>query len=226
VVTFGFQPGNDLVATEVRYEGGHMRFRVQQREFSLNFPGRHLVLDALAAIAVADHLGISDKVVDQALAGFRGARRRFEIIAEKDDVAFVDDYGHHPTEIKAALTSARDYFGDRRLRVVFQAHQYSRTRLLLEGFAESFQLAQEVLVAPILPVRDTAADMAAIDHHQLTDEINKVSHNARAVNDFAEVTEYLKSSLKRGDVVVSLGAGKNSEWINQFVAQWKADNKD
>ncbi|MFA5270666.1 MAG: UDP-N-acetylmuramate--L-alanine ligase [Patescibacteria group bacterium] len=219
VVTFGFKPNNDLIATDVRYEDGRMRFQVQGKEFALNFPGRHLVLDALAAIAVARHLNIDDEAIDRALSEFKGARRRFEIVADKNGATFVDDYGHHPTEIKAALTSARDYFDGRPIRVVFQAHQYSRTRLLLEGFAESFKLANEVLVAPILPVRDTAADIAAIDHHRLVDEINKVSHNAKAVKDFDEVSQYLNSSLKPGDVVISLGAGKNSEWIIRFAAQ-------
>ena len=221
ITTFGFKSDNSLVATEVRYADDQMRFSVDGHDFALNFPGRHLVLDALAAIGVARHLGISDEVTGQALAEFKGARRRFEIVADKQGVTFVDDYGHHPTEIKAALSSARDYFGDRRLRVVFQAHQYSRTRLLLAGFAESFKLASEVLVVPILPVRDTEADIAAINHHQLVEVINEVSHNAKAMEDFTEVSEYLKYSLKPGDVVVSLGAGKNSEWINQFSAQWE-----
>ena len=220
VTTFGFNPDNDLVAANVRYEGGKMRFRVDNTEFALNFPGRHLVLDALAAIAVAHHLGISDVVINQALTEFKGARRRFEVVAEKAGVTFVDDYGHHPTEIKAALTSARDYFGARPIRVVFQAHQYSRTRLLLPGFAESFNLASEVLVAPILPVRDTEADIVAIDHHRLVDEINLVSHNAKAVESFDEIGKYLADSLQPGDVVMSLGAGQNSEWINRFAATW------
>jgi len=216
VITFGFEPGNSLVATKVLYKDDLMHFSVDGAEFTLNFPGRHLVLDAMAAIAVARHLKIGDDVISRAFAKFKGANRRFEILAEENGVAFVDDYGHHPTEIKAALSSARDYFGERPIKVVFQAHQYSRTRLLLSGFAESFKLASEVLVAPILPVRDTADDIAAIEHRKLVDEINKVSHNAKAVDNFDEVSEYLKGNLKAGDIVMSLGAGRNSDWIHQF----------
>lgn len=221
VITFGFQSGNDLRATEVNYRNGKTYFQADGLKAQLNFPGKHLVLDALAAIAVARYLGVSDDNIKQALDKFEGAKRRFEVLGEINKVAFVDDYGHHPTEIKAMLSSTRDYFGQRKIRVVFQPHQFSRTRLLLSDFAQSFSEADEVLVAPILPVRDDAREKQLISSEKLVDAINRVRSNAKAMKDFEEITNYLKETLAPGDVVLSLGAGKNSEWIHSFVSSFR-----
>lgn len=221
VITFGFQSNNDLRATDVRYENSRMWFKADGFETYLNFPGRHLVLDALAAIAVAKYLGVDDTAIKRALEKFHGAKRRFEILETIAGITFIDDYGHHPTEVKAMLGSTRDYFGQRRIRVVFQPHQFSRTRLLLKGFANSFVEADEVLIAPILPVRDSEEDKKLISSEKLVEEINRVKDNARAMKDFDEITSYLNKTLNKDDVVLSLGAGKNSEWIHSFINDFK-----
>ncbi len=221
VITFGFGPHNDVRATELKISNPKMSFKVGNFETYINFPGRHLVLDALSAIAVARHLKIKDADIHQALVQFKGAKRRFEMLGDYKGVAFVDDYAHHPTEIKAMLKSTRDYFGNRKIRVVFQPHQFSRTRFLLDEFANSFKDADEVLIAPILPVRDTPEEQKLINSQKLVDEINQISGNAKNMPSFDAVTDYLNKVLKSDEVVLSLGAGQNSEWIHAFLGVFK-----
>lgn len=216
VITFGFRAGNDIRAVDIKVENSKMRFRVGDLETYMNFPGKHLVLDALAAIAVARHLNVSNQDIHQALTEFEGAKRRFEIIGNHAGITFIDDYAHHPTEIKAMLESSKDYFGDRKIKVVFQPHQFSRTRFLLDKFAQSFINADEVLVAPILPVRDSEEDKKSISTEKLVEEINKVSGNAKAMADFSEITDYLNKNINSGDVILSMGAGNNSDWIHDY----------
>jgi len=221
VVTFGFNENNDLRATNLNISNEKMTFKVGDMDITMNFPGKHLVLDALAAIAVAKHLNIDDKYIKQALLQFDGASRRFDVLGTKQDITFVDDYAHHPTEIKAMLESAKAYFKDRFIRVVFQPHQFSRTRFLLNDFANSFESANEVLVAPILPVRDTEADKQSISTADLVNKINEVSSNAKEMPSFEAITEYLNQNIKANDVILSMGAGKNSDWIHKYYDEFK-----
>jgi len=221
VITFGFNQNNDVQAEVVNTISGKTQFQVADQIFSLKLPGKHLILDALAAIVVTRHLGVNDNTIRGVLNDFSGAKRRFEILGETSGVTFVDDYGHHPTEIQAVLASAREYFRDRKIKVVFQAHQFSRTRLLLNDFAKSFTSADEVLVAPILAVRDSQEEQSLITSQDLVDRINTTSHNAKLFDSFTAISEYLKHNLQSGDVVLSLGAGQNSEWINDFYHRYK-----
>lgn len=225
VITFGFDDKNDIQATDIRVQDRKMMFRVGDLETYLSFPGKHLVLDALAAIVVARYLKIDDKIIHQALIKFEGARRRFEIIGQHNGVTFVDDYAHHPTEILAMLESSKDYFGNSKIKVIFQPHQFSRTKFLLDQFAQSFINADEVLVAPILPVRDTEEDKKSVNTKKLVEEINKISHNAKEMADFDEVTDYLNKNIKSGDIILSMGAGKNSDWIHEFWQEFKNRNQ-
>lgn len=222
IIKFGFSANNDWIAKNVTYQNGKMQFTVDGIETYLNFPGKHLVLDALAAVVVAKHLNVSDEAIKKVLeTQFQGAARRFEILGTRESITFMDDYAHHPTEIAVTLDAARDYFGSRKLYVVFQAHQYSRTRLLLDGFAKSFVDADEVLLAPILAVRDSEADIRAITTEKFAQTISEVSHNAKAYNDFDEISEYLRTTLQSGDVVISMGAGKNNDWIKGFIEEYQ-----
>lgn len=221
VVTYGFADTNDVVARDVQYSNAQLEFKVGERKFSLPIPGRHLILNALAALVVARHLGVSDEVIAKVLAEFRGATRRFEVLGTAAGVTFMDDYGHHPTEITVLLESARDYFSGRRIWVVFQPHQYSRTRLLLNDFADSLKSADEVIVAPIVAVGDSEAEKRLVNSDKLAEVINRMAPGrAVALPDFTAISDYLKPKLKSGDVVISLGAGKNSEWVHQFKSEF------
>lgn len=226
VITFGFNDNNDVRAIDIKVQNSKIMFRVGDLETYMNFPGKHLVMDALAAIAVARYLKIDDKDIHQALIKFEGAKRRFEIIGDNKGVTFMDDYAHHPTEIKAMLESGKDYFGDRKIKVVFQPHQFSRTKFLLDQFAQSFINADEVLIAPILPIRDSEEDKKSVSTKKLVEEINKVSHNAKEVANFDEVTDYLNKNIKSGDVILSMGAGGNSDWIHAYWQEFINRNQD
>lgn len=231
IITFGLSLNNDLRAENIEYKNGGTRFRLATNnsifeeinglELYMELPGEYFVLDALAAIAVAKYLGISGEVIKEVLKQFVRAKRRFEILGKIEGVTFVDDYAHHPTEIQAMLKSTRDYFGkDKKIRVIFQPHQFSRTRLLLGDFAKSFIEADEVLIAPILPVRDSEEDKKSISSEKLADAINQIKDNAQAM-DFDDITTHLNNTIKPKDVIISLGAGKNSEWINHFFEEFK-----
>ncbi len=226
VVTFGFDDDNDIRATDIKTNNGKMTFKVGDLETYMNFPGKHLVLDALAAIAVARYLNIDDKDIHQALIKFEGAKRRFEIIGKYAGVAFMDDYAHHPTEIKAMLESAKDYFDDRKITVVFQPHQFSRTKFLLDKFAQSFANADEVLIAPILPIRDSEEDKKSVSTKKLVEEINKISNNAKEMADFDEITDYVNKNINSGDVILSMGAGNNSDWIHKYWQEFINRNQN
>ncbi len=181
-------------------------------EVRLRLAGAHNVLNALAALAVADHLGVPFPTARAALGGFQGTARRFELKGEADGVTVVDDYAHHPTEIRATLAAARERFPGRALWAVWQPHTYSRTRALFDGFARAFGQADHVLVLPIYAARErdtlgvSSQDVvAAMDHP-----------DARLVSSREEAVAVLGAEVGQGDVVLTLGAGDGDlvgEWL-------------
>ena len=178
IETFSLRDCSDWWAADLRptAEGLHFRVFYGDRfftEVSLRVPGRHNVLNAIAAVAMCHHLGVSASAVREGLSDFRGTKRRFEVLGSWNGVTLIDDYAHHPTAVKATLQTAREQFPGRRLLCAFQPHQESRTRALLEDFAESFGSADEVFLAPIFTARDAFhPDIANVGvrfaHRQLT----------------------------------------------------------
>ena len=223
-VTYGLSPQADYSARQVEYEGTSVRFSAFRRgealgQFSLRMPGIHNVLNALAAIAVGDELAVPMDVLKESLAQFHGVARRFTVIGELEGVALVDDYGHHPAEIRATLTAARRAYNGRVI-VVFQPHRYSRTQSLFEEFTRSFNDCDELLMVPIYPAGE--APIAGVTAEKLADAvITHGHHNVRYFDNLNVVAETLASDLKRGDVIVALGAGdvnKVLRLIQQQVA--------
>lgn len=208
IVWAGVGDSNDIRATDLKFEDGRLYFCISGERMHLHVPGRHHVSDAVLAWATAKELGVDDKTIIKGLHKFRGVERRFELLGETNGVSFIDDYAHHPTEISATLEGMKQYFKGRRLLVVFHPHQFCRTRLLLNSFAQSFKDADLVVVAPIYAVRDSKKDRESISAQDLVDEINKVSSNARFVGDFEKIKELMLTEIKPGDVVVTLGAGQ------------------
>ena len=209
VIWAGFGEDNDVRATDLRFAEGRLYFTVDGITAHLQMPGRHNVANAVLAWATAKHLGVDGLTIEHTLEDeFKGLARRFEIIGSTKGITFVDDYAHHPTEILSMLEGARQYFGSRRLVVVFHPHQYSRTRILLDDFAKSFEDADVVLVAPIYAVRDSEADKQSVSSEMLVDKINEHSHNASYVGDFSAIEEHLVGVLQSGDVLITLGAGE------------------
>ncbi|OQB72020.1 MAG: UDP-N-acetylmuramate--L-alanine ligase [candidate division TA06 bacterium ADurb.Bin131] len=169
--------------------------------------GIHNVLNALAVISVGITLGIPFSDIAEALKEFPGVFRRSQIIGKVNGIVIIDDYGHHPTEIVATLKGLRQRFPSRRIIVVFQPHQYSRTRFLLKDFASSFNLCDEVIVPDIYFVRDSENERKLINSEILVEKIQNQGTKAKYIPEFDEIVKYLVKNISRGDVVITIGAG-------------------
>jgi UDP-N-acetylmuramate--alanine ligase len=176
-------------------------------DFILRVPGRHNVMDALAAMAVGHRVGLSMEVMQRALREFRGANRRFQVLDTVRGVTVVDDYGHHPTEVSVTLRAAREYFPGRKLWCIFQPHQHTRTRFFLSRFAGAFREADEVVFTDIYPARDSREDIESVNSADLLREALKEEVNASYVAKLDGVAGEVYPRLKEGDVVMTMGAG-------------------
>ena len=206
--TFGIEAG-DLRATGVQLEGHGAHFEVEGVQIALGVPGRHNVLNALAALAACRAAGVGPAEAAPALASFSGARRRFEHRGTTAGGAEVyDDYAHHPTEVRATLEAART-LGARRVVAAFQPHLYSRTRMLARDFGRALALADEVVVLEVYPARERAEDHPGVSGLLVARAAADAAHGKRVCwapsqDDAARV---LGASLAVGDVLVTLGAG-------------------
>jgi UDP-N-acetylmuramate--alanine ligase len=160
---------------------------------------------------VARELGVAPHTLAEGLRSFAGAGRRMELIADTGGVIVYDDYGHHPTEVRAAIAAARQRVGaDRRLWAVFEPHMFSRTALLLDDFAASFVEADEVAIVDIFASRDSPEEMRAVDATTLADAVERVSAVPTiATGDVDATTRYVAEHLRAGDAVLVMGAGKS-----------------
>jgi UDP-N-acetylmuramate--alanine ligase len=169
---------------------------------SLQVPGQHNVRNALAVLAIVSVLGLSRKKAAQALADFTGTSRRFELRGEVNGIRIFDDYAHHPTEIRATLSGARERFPQARIWAVWQPHTYSRTKTLFLDFARSFKDADEVIVTEVYAAREPKEEFTSAEI------VSAMPHlSARYIKTLPEVTEYLLKNLEPGDVVLVLSAG-------------------
>lgn len=211
IIDYGLKDGQ-FRAQNIQVCDHHTQFEVscdgkKRGELTLIVPGTHNILNALAVCATALNLGVKFPVIKKSLAEFTGAKRRFEIKGKKDGVLVIDDYAHHPTEIRATLEGLKSYYPNSKTWCVFQAHQYSRTRYLLSEFSESFENADQVIIPEIYAARDTEADKKSVNCQILSSEIEKVSHNSICIPEFEKVVEYLKENVKSGDTIITVGAG-------------------
>jgi len=173
---------------------------------TLKVPGKHNVYNSLAAIAVALELDVPFDTIKHALSEFTGAERRFQFKGEEKGVTVVDDYGHHPTEIKATLSAARIGAPNRRIVVLFQPHRYSRTSDLMDEFASAFNNADVLLVTDIYAASETPIE--GIDAEVLTGRIKSYGHkNAEYVGSLEGAADQLLATVRDGDLVITLGAG-------------------
>lgn len=209
-ITFGFQPQFDWEIAEyhsleplgimgrINYKGkshGELRLRV---------PGRHNLQNALGALAIASELGIDSKVTFDVLAEFAGVKRRFEIKGEYHGAMVVDDYAHHPGAVKATLATARQSFKGR-IWCVFQPHLYSRTRFLMDEFAQSFNDADILVLADIYPAREI--DPGDISSKDLAAKAGCFLTDVRYLGDFDTIVEHLARHVRKDDLVITMGAG-------------------
>jgi UDP-N-acetylmuramate--alanine ligase len=221
-VTYGLSSQAQYSARNISFRGLSTSFVAYRRgeplgEFSVRMPGQHNVLNTLAAIAVADELEVPLDVMKEALATFHGVARRFSIVDEAEGVTLVDDYGHHPAEIEATLSAARNAY-DKRILVAFQPHRYTRTESLWDDFTRSFNKADVVLVCDIYAAGEKA--IPGISSERLAKAIAEHGHGAvRYVRDRAELAAELARIARPGDVVIALGAGD----VNKVLAPVAAD---
>jgi len=225
IVRYG--PGGDVEATEIDMDPDGTSFVLFGRPWRTGLAGRHNVANATAALIVASELGADLDALADGLRTFAGAGRRMQLIADTPRVTIYDDYGHHPTEVRAALAAARQRVGaDRRLWAVFEPHMYSRTALLLDAFSTAFADANEVIIADIFASRDTPEAIASTSAEDIADAIERASGiPAMATGDVDTTTDYVAEHLADGDAVLVMGAGKSYR-IAQGLASRLADGAD
>ncbi|TNC73811.1 UDP-N-acetylmuramate--L-alanine ligase [Rubellimicrobium roseum] len=224
VRTFGFNAQADVRATRPVYEDGKATFDViLQAEddriegMTLPMPGDHNVSNALAAIAVARHLGMSKDEIRAALAGFAGVNRRFTKVDEVDGVTIIDDYGHHPVEIAAVLKAARQA-SKGRVIAVHQPHRFSRLQSLFEEFCSCFNEADVVGIAEVYAAGE--APIPGVSRDDLVSGLIRHGHrHARAVHGEEDLARLVREQARPGDIVVCLGAGNISAWAHGLPAR-------
>lgn len=210
VITYGFSPGLDYCASEITYDNdGFPSFLLtekngRKRKFSLRVHGEHNILNALAAIALADRLQLSDEEIASGLLAFTGTDRRFEYKGQVNGVNIIDDYAHHPTEIRATLNAASQY-PHKRLWCVFQPHTYTRTKAFLDEFAHALSLADEIVLADIFAAREK--DTLGISSRTLQEKIRSLGHPCYYFPSFAEIENFLKENCTKDDLLITMGAG-------------------
>jgi len=218
VIRYGTCVGCDLTAIEVSHDGFGSRFRLAGLgEFTLGVPGRHNVLNAMAAIAVGLHLDAPLESIRVALAAYGGVDRRFQVRGVARGVTVIDDYGHHPTEIMATLAAARNVAAKGgRVLVAFQPHRYSRTCLLLDEFSRAFSDADHVWITDIYPAGE--APIEGVSGESLASAVQAAGHpSVRYSPGFEQLVEELAAQAREGDLVIALGAGHINQICEKMV---------
>ncbi len=224
VFTYGVHPDADFwLEFLAAGEGRFARFQIHTSEgllgpFELHVPGRHNVLNATAAVAIARQLGVTAEKIAEGLNHFRGVDRRFQHRGEACGVTVVDDYGHHPTEIRATLAAAREC-GHGRIHVIFQPHRYSRTLDLLDEFKGAFRDADTVVVLPIYAASEEP--IPGVTAERLAGQIE--GPRVEYAPDFAAAVAAIMAVAQKDDLVLTLGAGSVSQLAPQILAALEAE---
>jgi len=226
-VTYGLTAQADISGHDIRYNDTFGSSFVVWRgaevlgEINLPVPGKHNVYNALAATAVALELDIPFEKITGAFANFKNANRRFQFKGEINNISVVDDYGHHPTEILATLSAAKNSAGGRRTVVVFQPHRYTRTHELMDEFALAFNNADVLYVLDIYAASE--APIEGVTAELLTENIRKYGHkNASYIGDIETAAAKVCGELRPGDLVITLGAGNVTRLSEEILEQLKS----
>ena len=200
----------NFIARNIQFDdNGYPSFDVYHnsafyKSFKLSVPGIHNVYDALACIATCDSYGIDKEILKEALTKYTGAHRRFELVGTINGATVYDDYGHHPTEVKAVFNAMKEKKFNRSW-VIFQPHTYSRTKALLPDFVKALSGFDNVIVTDIYAAREK--DTLGISSKDLVNELNKVKKHAKYMSSFDEIAKYIKERVMPNDIVITLGAG-------------------
>lgn len=210
IITYGSSPDFDYWPKNITYDASGcpsfhlMRAGGKEEVFSLKVPGEHNVYNAMAAIALADLLGIPDAVTAEALLHYGGTDRRFEYKGKVNGFTVIDDYAHHPTEIRATLLAAENY-PHRKTWCVFQPHTYTRTKAFLNDFARALSLADEIVLSDIYAAREK--DTLGISSQTLQQEIENLGHRCYYFPSFEEIENFLLKNCTKDDLLITMGAG-------------------
>ena len=220
IITYGISEENDYYPANITYHAGFPSFGVMKSgakvcTLNLNVPGDHNILNALATIAVCELSHVDAEKAAQGIESFKGTHRRFEKKGFLNGAVVIDDYAHHPTEIKATLAAAKK-FAHNKIWCVFQPHTYSRTRTLWKEFTEAFDNTDELILTHIYAAREK--DDGVTKPENLAEDIKNRGKSVRFINDFDDIAAFLKDNVKEGDIVFTMGAG-NVVDINKLIIE-------
>jgi UDP-N-acetylmuramate--alanine ligase len=227
--TFGLDKKCNFYAANIQLNDGLYSFDVYHNDkwlgsTRISLPGSHNILNALAVVAMATNVGLEPDRVLALLSCFTGIDRRLMLKGRIGQITVIDDYAHHPTEIRASLAAIRERYEPKRIFCVFQPHQYSRTRFLLNDFSESFKLADVTIVPEIYFVRDSQAAKKEINSQILVERMRNNGTEAVFIEDFGRICEYLKDNITAGDLVVTMGAGDIWKVADEYF-RWLRENR-
>jgi len=227
--TFGLEKNCTLYAENIALNDGLYAFDVYYNNkllggTKISLPGKHNILNALAVIAMAINVGLEPERALELLPGFTGIERRLMLKGRFDQITVLDDYAHHPTEIRASLAAIRQKYPSKQIWCIFQPHQYSRTRFLLDDFAESFKLADVTIVPEIYFVRDSESARKEINAQILVDRMQVNGTQALFIESFEAICDYLKNNVGPGELVVTMGAGDIWKVADEYL-QWLRANR-
>ncbi|MEE0839006.1 MAG: UDP-N-acetylmuramate--L-alanine ligase [Acutalibacteraceae bacterium] len=218
IITFGMDSSNDYYANNIVANKRGYSFDVCNKEGTIGridmcIPGRHNVYNALAAFAVCYDLGVSVNGIKDALQKFTGAGRRFEFLGEYGGFMLADDYAHHPTEIKATLSAAKA-LPYNKVTCIFQPFTFSRTALLKDEFVDALSLADEVILTQIMGSREV--NTYSVSSEQIAEKLN----NARVIDTFDEIADYIFATAKEGNIVITMGGGDIYKAAHKIIAKY------
>ncbi len=222
-VSFGFTPENDFSAGEISLDGFGSEFDLYEEGFfvtrmKLSVPGRHNIANALAATAVLTQLGVDIEDIQKVLVHFRGARRRLEIKWKSDSLMVIDDYAHHPTEVKASVSALKNL--GKHLTVIFQPHRFSRTQYFIKDFAKAFEGADELILTDIYAAGEANRDNVSVC--SIYEEILQSEHLPVHMMTKKEIIPYLMRGRGPEGIVAFLGAGDIGEVADEFALRAKS----
>ncbi len=220
IVTYGVSTEADYQIVNVVVTGLQTQFEVVRKgsslgNFTVAMPGEHNAFNATAAIAVADELDVNFAMVREALSAFSGVDRRFTVVGQVQGATVVDDYGHHPEEIKATLNTARSVFAGK-VRVIFQPHRYTRTESLFVELAQALTLADRVIIVDIYPAGESSIE--GITSVKLAEAVSKFGHaDAHYASSFDDAAALALQGLSSGDAIITLGAGSITKLAPKLI---------
>ncbi|MHC4641444.1 MAG: UDP-N-acetylmuramate--L-alanine ligase, partial [Planctomycetota bacterium] len=227
--TFGLDKNCNFYADNIELNDGFYTFDTYHNgnllgKTRISLPGTHNILNALAVVAMAINIGLDPAQVLALLPGFTGIDRRLMLKAQVGQITVLDDYAHHPTEIRASLAAIRQRYEPKRIFCIFQPHQYSRTRFLLNDFSESFKLADVTIVPEIYFVRDSQAVKKEVNAQILAERIRDNGNQALFIDGFGRICEYLEQNVTAGDLVVTMGAGDIWKVADEYISRLRENS--